>query len=371
MVAVTILPLSLSGVLSLQLRQDLGLTSEGLGIVFAVFFGSAALSSSWLGRVTERLGPGRSLRLGGAGIVVSSTAVATLVQTPTQLVVAIAAAGTSSALTRPAANLWIARAIPVGRQGLALGVNQSSVLVATLAAGIAVPALALPLGWRSAYLATAVLAVAAVLALPPDSTAWRSRPRSAAPAAAADLSHGRLVMLAITAGFATAGASCLGAFTLPTLVASGTREATAGLVIAASSVLGLLARIGVGHGADRRSAVGLVGTTIMIGLGALAFLLLATGSMPAVLVGVPLSFATAWGWLGLFNLAILRLNPVAPGAATGITQSGAFVGGVAGPFLMGVIAERLTYGAGWTFLAALAALSAVAMLVIDRTLRSR
>lgn len=62
---------------------------------------------------------------------------------------------------------------------------------------------------------------------------------------------------------------------------------------------------------------------------------------------------------------------MAPGAATGITQSGAFVGGVAGPFLMGVIAERLTYGAGWTFLAALAALSAVAMLVIDRTLRSR
>ena len=54
----------------------------------------------------------------------------------------------------------------------------------------------------------------------------------------------------------------------------------------------------------------------------------------------PLAFATGWAWPGLFNLAVVRVNPSAPGAATGITQTGTYLGAVVGPVLFGVVAEH-------------------------------
>lgn len=369
-VAVTILPLSLSGVLSVQLGAELGLTSRGLGLVFATFFGTAALSSSRLGRLTERIGAERCLRAGGLLVALVCVVIAVGVGHWLHLVLALAVIGVGSALTRPATSLWIARAIPPSRQGLALGVNHTSVLVSTLLAGVAVPSLALTVGWRATYAAAAVLACLAVLLVPRErSVGVHANPPG--PRHPEDLPRRLLVFLALVVAFGTAGASSLGAFTLPTMVAGGVSESAAGLIVAGSSVIGLLIRVGVGHLADRRSAVGLRGTAAMIGLGAIAFVMLASPLPPVVLAGVPLAFATAWGWLGLFNLAVIRLNPLAPGAATGITQSGAFVGGMVGPFGMGVIAEQVSYSAAWMFVALLALVSTVALALIERRVRVR
>lgn len=376
-VAVTILPLTLCGVLAVRLSSELGLSNDGLGVIFAVFFASAALSSTHLGRFTERVGARAGLRLGALSVGVAALLIATVVRHWATLIPLMAVVGAGSALTRPAAGLWIARLIPRSRQGFALGVNHTSVLVAMLTSGLAVPAVALPFGWRATFLIAAALAVLTIFALPSERrerlavAATQQGANHSAASPDQDLSQPTLRALAVAAALGTAGASSLGAFTVPTLIHSGVEEAVAGTLVAASSAVGLVSRVGAGIAADRWSSVGLLGTAAMIVLGAGAFLLLGAPSTALVMLGVPLAYATAWSWLGLFNLAMLRLNPHAPGAAIGVTQVGPFVGGVVGPLGLGLLAERLSFQVGWGLAALLALLSAAGLVAVHRRVRAR
>ena len=71
-----------------------------------------------------------------------------------------------------------------------------------------------------------------------------------------------------------------------------------------------------------------------------------------MLAGVPLAFGAGWAWPGLFNLAVVLANPASPGAATGITQTGTYMGAVLGPLLFGFLAEHLSFGWSWVVAAA-------------------
>ena len=82
-----------------------------------------------------------------------------------------------------------------------------------------------------------------------------------------------------------------------------------------------------------------------------------------------LAGCVGWGWAGLFNLAIVRLNPDAPGVATGITQTGTYVGAGAGPLLFGWIADNFSTERAWVAAALLALVAAATILVGGRLAR--
>src|SRR5829696_7279082 len=56
-------------------------------------------------------------------------------------------AGLANAVSHTAANLSLAREVPASRQGLSFGIKQAAIPVATLLAGLAVPTIAVTLGW--------------------------------------------------------------------------------------------------------------------------------------------------------------------------------------------------------------------------------
>ena len=60
-------------------------------------------------------------------------------------------AGLANAVAQPAINLFMADQVPIDRQGLAFGIKQSAIPGAILVSGLALPALALPLGWRATF----------------------------------------------------------------------------------------------------------------------------------------------------------------------------------------------------------------------------
>jgi len=110
----------------------------------------------------------------------------------------------------------------------------------------------------------------------------------------------------------------------------------------------------------------------MLGAGVAGFVMLATGSPALVVPGVLLAFAAGWGWPGLFNFTVVKSNPGAPAAATGVTQTGASGGAAVGPVLFGVVVEAAGYGAAWLFSGALALVALVAILAGRRmVLRGR
>ena len=358
----SVLPPFLTGALSVQLQDDLDFGAGGLGLAVAAFFTAGVLTSTPLGWAGERLGAGRSLRLGAMGSAGCLLAVALLAQDLTSLLLCLFAGGVANSITQPAANLYLARTIHPDRLGLAFGVKQSAIPIATLLGGVAVPTVGLTIGWQWAFAGGAVIAVIAAAITPPLAAAVRTdrgRRREG------DVPLRPMIVLAAGVGLGAAAAGTLGTFLVDSATDAGVANGTAGLIAAFGSALGLSTRLTSGIRADRRGGGHLVVVWRMLAFGALTYLLLATGRPAMFFLAGPVAYASAWGWPALFHLAIVRRNPNAPAAATGITQTGTYVGAVGGPLVFGALAEHWGYDATWIG-AAITSLAAAAAIAYGR-----
>jgi predicted MFS family arabinose efflux permease len=364
--ATTVLPGFLVGALALQIRADLDVGVEAVAAGVTVFFGAGALGAGPGGRLAERVGALRSIR----GCVVATAAcllLAAFADSLAVLLALLAAAGLANAVTQPAINLFMADQVPMARQGLAFGIKQSAIPAAVLVSGLALPLLALPLGWRPTFAICAggALAVAAVMGrtatsfVPPPQRDRAPRPDRA------------LILTAVGAALASAGPNSLGAYLVASAVDAGIAEGAAGLVAAGGSAASLVTRVMLGRRADRRHDYGFAAVVALLAAGSGGFALLATAEAAPFVVGTVIAFALGWGWPGLFNLAVVDLNRDAPGAATGVTQTGIYVGAAGGPALFGVLSAELGYSAAWAVSGTLCLVAALAFAHASRLARVR
>jgi predicted MFS family arabinose efflux permease len=246
--------------------------------------------------------------------------------------------------------------VPLARQGLAFGIKQAAIPAAVLVSGLTLPLLALPLGWRPTFAVCAAGALAVAVAVGRSATSFAPVPqRDPAPRPSR-----ALVVTALGAALASAGPNSLGAYLVASAVDVGIAEGMAGLLAAAGSGASLLARVALGERADRRRDYGFAAVVALLVSGSVGFALLATGEATLFVLGVLVAFALGWGWPGLFNLAVVELNRDAPGAATGVTQTGIYVGAAAGPAAYGLVSAEYGYSAAWAVSGALCVAAAVA-----------
>jgi len=104
----------------------------------------------------------------------------------------------------------------------------------------------------------------------------------------------------------------------------------------------------------------------MIGAGCLGLLGMASGHPVAYGIGCVVAFGLGWGWNGLVHYVVSRTAHPFTAQATGITQSGTYLGGTLGPLLFGLVFTQYDDGVGWALAAAVAAVGAVAALVAFR-----
>jgi MFS family permease len=278
----------------------------------------------------------------------------------------LAVAGAANALCQPAANLLIARALPPERQGIAFAVKQAAIPMSTLLSGAAVPAVALTVGWRWAFVGAAALCFTSGALVRADPTAEVAVPSNGE----REVPLRIMALLSIGIGFGAAAAGTLGSFLVSAAVDAGLAEASAGWVLTAGSLAGIAVRLAAGVRADRRTGGHLRVVAAMLAAGAVAFAVLSTTEPAAYVVAGPLAFCTAWAWPGLFNLAVVRANPRRPAAATGITQTGTYIGAVSGPLLFGVLAQTTSYRLAWLVAAGFAVLAALSIAMARRALRA-
>jgi MFS family permease len=340
-----------------QVREELDIALGDIGILVAAYFFASAVFSSPGGRLVERIGAGAGMRLSSLlastcllGVAVSHSFVLTLVL--------LIFGGASNALGQVGANRFIADRTPRSRQAFAFGIKQSGIPASTLLAGLAVPTIALTVGWRWAFVGAALLSLIVAVIIPDAnlrSANWLDQPGRA------ESSLRALMVLAIAGAFGSGAANALGAYLVDSGVAAGFGEGAAGALFALGSLVGLSTRIGAGWLADRATGGRLVWVGGMFGVGAVGYLLLATGDRPLFAAGTLLCFAGGWGWPGLFQFSIVTRNRMAPAAATGVTQTGVYFGGMAGPLWFGQVAEQASYEIAWTIAAIAAVLATIAI----------
>ncbi|WFE45384.1 MFS transporter [Verrucosispora sp. WMMD1129] len=357
---VCVLPVFLVGGLAVQLREELGFSPAGLGLVVAVYFAVGALASVPSGALVERWGAAVVAR---TGIVVSAgalLAVAVAARSYPVLVGLLAVAGTANALGQLSSNALLARHVPPRRQGLSFGVKQAAIPVSTLLAGVAVPTLALTVGWRWAFVAAAGAALAALPAVP----AQGAPPARRRTGRAGGASPG-LVLVGVAATLAAGAANALGTFVVDASVDRGLGPGMAGLTLTLGSAVCVAARVGVGWLADRRTGGHIAVIAGLLVAGAVGLGLLAVAGPGPLVAGVVLGFGLGWSWPGLMNFAVVQLHPQAPAAATSITQTGVYAGGCLGPLALGPLAAAAGYPTMW--LTAAAAMLAAAILMLTTT----
>lgn len=362
-ITVAILPGFLPGALAVQLANAMGIAEAGIGLVVGAFFGMSALVSPRLGRMVERLGWAPAMRIAALGAAVTLLVTPLVAESVLTLGLVTIAGGVALALAHPAVNLALARCTVVEHQGLAYGFKHAAIPAATALAGLGLPLVAIPLGWQWVYVLGALLAVGAALLVPFSSGRYEVRRDEVEPDEAPAVRSSPmslLVILAVGAGLGIFGMDALATFLVPYAVDVGFGEAAAGILLAVGSGLGIAMRVIAGWQIDRRAAGGLGTVAAFLALGAAGIAVLATGTDPAIVIGSLLAFTFGWGWSGLFTFSVVRRNPQAPAASTGVTMTGVYVGAAAGPALFGIVAES-SFTVAWVLMSAALALGSLLM----------
>ncbi len=352
------LPVYLVGTMAIQVRHSLHFGTADLGLAVGAFYLGAAMSSVPGSRLAEAVGGARVMRailIANCGVELTIASAATSWALLSTL---LFLAGALSGIMSPGTNLFLARRSAVDRQGLAFGIKQSAVPFASLLGGLAVPAVALSVGWRWAFVLAGLVAFGASWAIPASRTSLAERRRRHHLQPRAEVHTAPLAVLAAGLGLEMLATSGCVAFLVSSAVHIGYQKGTAGLIVALASVVAVVCRIASGVQADRRGARHFRVISMMMGIGVGGYAALAAGAALddrlLFTAGAIVALGIGWGWNGLFNFAVVRSHVDTPAVATGITQVGGRLGGVFGPVLIGVVVAHGSYADGWLVAAAAA-----------------
>lgn len=372
------LPLLMLGALGASIRADLGLTNAQFGLIFAAFSASSLALATVGGGLSERVGWRSASRLGcwlSAACMAGSALVAADMAT---LLAFALVGGAGQAVLAPAANLIMATGVGGRGRGTAMGLKQSAVAISGIVAGLAVPALALTLGWRWAIGATGTAALVIGLTIPRTPArgvgqrAHRTNPGRLRAMSSRFPSAPSLLLMGAAGFLGTFAAHAYNAFFVVSSVDGGMSESLAALVFAASGVASLVVRILSGAAADRvaglaRRPLHTAGGLLLFG--ALGLLLIMHGSPLSTVVGALLACGAGWGWPALYHLAIVTYFEDEPARATGVLRLGLSGGAMLGPLTFGALTTAVGYAAGWLLTVVVAILGALALMCAERPRR--
>jgi len=356
-----VLALFLTGAMAVQIGREFDVRPASVGALASIFALSTTLGSAPLGRQVRRLGVRRSLWVATATSCAALLLCAVAPSVPI-LGAALLVGGLGNALGQPAGNALVAAQVRPERYGLGFAIKQSGITVATMLGGLAVPLVALTVGWRFAYVLAAVAGLGVVMLVPADRASTASRSEQKIPA---ERVRG-LWLLATGMVGAVLAATSIGALGAAGGVQVGLAEAQAGYLVAVGGLAGLAIRIGSGVSADRWTFDPLIGVSLLCVLGAAGWFLMATGAPVAFVVGLVVANAFGWGWPGLQHLAVARRFPTSTAAASGVAQTGVAIGLLIGPLTLGLIAN-----VDWSVMWMVAGASALVGAAVVRVAASR
>ena len=352
----TVLPGFLIGALSVQVSAEMDVSEAVYGWGLSSFFGAAMVGSILLGRLSQRIGALNQMTLALGLSIVVQLALAATAQSFGAIIGFLVVAGLANAANQTSINLALGQAA-LPRLGLAVSIKQSGLPTATLLAGFAVPSLALTVGWRWAYVASAAFTLVS-LAVVRSAVRSSTPARGAAPSTPVSSSRDLLWGAAVGA-FLAFSAGSLNAWGVGSGVDAGLGEGLAGLFLSVGAATGITLRIIGGWISDTMRAAPFRVGGISALLGSVGMGILAVRSPGTHIAAMLVAFGAGWIWPVFTNFGVVRANPQAAGAATGVTQMGVYVGVFVGPLLTGWIIEYSGYRMMWLVVAASSVVGAV------------
>ncbi len=352
----TIFPGFLVGALSVQIISDFGVSEARYGLGLASFFLAATLVSSYAGKVAQDVGPRKQVMTALAVTATTSLLIALFANSFVIFVGLLAVLGASNSANQTAVNLLVSQA-QLPRLGLAIALKQSGMPGAALLGGLAVPAIAVTVGWRWVYVLAALLALISIVAVrsviaPVGRLERAARGTPNTPDSTLKVASVGFACLAFAAG-------ALNAWTVASGVDAGLSEGNAGLLLSAGAACGIAVRLLIGTQLDRRVQEPMRLAALFCAVGAFGVLGLTLGSPATIVPATIVAFGMGWVWPVLTNFAVVSANRGAAAAATGVTQTGVYIGVFGGPLLSGVLIDAFGFPVMWAVVAFILVIGAI------------
>jgi MFS family permease len=329
----------------------------------STYFLAATTGSILLGRLAQVIGPRRQLTLALLGAAGVDLCIALFADNFQKMIAFLAIAGICNAAAQTAVNLGLAQA-GLPRLGLAIAVKQSGMPAASMLSGLAVPAIALTLGWRWAFGAAAVVALTALVGV--QQTIAASVSTTASEESQPSSPFSALVVAGVAAMFLSFGAGALNAWVVESGVDAGLGKGSAGLMLSVGAALGIAIRVGWGMRLDHMARHPFVVAGIMALGGAIGVLGLSYRLSSVHIIATVLAFSGGWIWPVFLNFGVVRANEGRAASSTGVTQTGVYLGVFAAPLTAGAIIERSGYPTMWVVTASAMAIGGLLMARVSR-----
>jgi predicted MFS family arabinose efflux permease len=341
MVTATYLQGALS-VVAAFLIDEFGVSRSQLGTAFTAFSLTGAFSSPVAGTLADR--GTRRVLLGLFGVAVVGWGMIALAPGFGFVLAGSVIAGLGLGAGNPATNRVISRWVEPRLRGLVVGIKQAGPPLGLLGAGLALPPIALAVGWRWALVASILVPlVGAALTLrlvPRDDQEEAGQAKTTDPGAAR---QAVIWLTVIGTGVATGLSAVLAFVPLYAIEAVGATPAQAGALASAMGVAGVAGRVGWGAVAHR---LGRPSNSLLL----ISALSLAATGLVAVAqfagvgwlwLGVGLVGASMLAWHSVAWLAIIdRVGLAGLGRASGVMQLGNSIGFGLGPPLAGLVVDH-------------------------------
>ena len=342
-----------------DLQAEFGVSKLQLGILGALNTGVGAIVAPLAGSFADQVGARTSLATTLFFACIASVVAATS-STFAVLLVASAISGVPQGLGNPATNKAILGGLDLKVRGAAVGIKQSGVQAAVVAAGFAVPLLSPIYGWRSVMWLAAGVSLALVPALLLIEDESRSSieavdQNSTKPALSTFVT--KVAIFAFLLGLVGGGISRF----LPLFAeeAVGLSVTRAGQVFALFGFIAVPSRLLAGVLLDRGfSARTMMAGMAFVGTVALLAVNAASSTQSLIWAGAVLAGLTLGTWNTPANLVVIR-EKVSAGRATGRLMFGFLLGqSIGGPFL-GLLIDRFGYPSAWLASCALTVVAGV------------
>ncbi|MGQ1838655.1 MFS transporter [Kocuria turfanensis] len=369
MTILTNMPVFLLGALATEITATVRVPAYGIGLAIGVYWASAALTSactSVIGRVLNEKRMGVTALLLA---VLSLAGSAAWIPWWPWLIMWAGLGGAGNGLGHPSSNHLLVTNVRASSRGLAFGVKQAAVPLAGLLAGASIPLIALTLGWPVAFLLMAALGVFVLI----PTILVRATPSTGIVVRPAGRLEPRLrpslVLMATMTMFAAGAANSAVAFSVTGALERGIALGPAGALLAAGSASGAITRIVIGRIVDRGQVSALLLIRTAVAACAAGLVLMAVPSSISYAVGFLLAAGLGWGWPGLVHLFVSHMAPGAAAGATGIVQTGSYIGSAIGPVLTGLVLSSGNSTLTWMMLATMAATAVAISFLVGRRLR--
>jgi MFS family permease len=352
-------------------RQKFDLSTVEFGLALTIFFAVSALGSLVTPRLALKVRPARLLMVTCLNSALCMALIG-WIGDRWSLDLLLAFAGAGNSLVQPSAARILKAAVAPSQMSFAAGCLAAGLGAAPLIPGLLVAFAVRPLGLAgSMTIAAGVAIIAACFA--PLARPWPiDRPGLYAQrevrSAQAGIAMGgtvRKVMTIWTCGalLGTVGVNSVAVFFVVLGTHSRLSDRTAGMMLAAASVVAVLVRLIAGALADRRPQVNPLVAAGLMGTGAVGLVVMSFATPVTFIVGAVLAVAGGWGWTGLLLAASFRLLPERPQSAGAAMQFGLFGGAAIAPLGFGVLSTSIGLTATIIMAGAASLLAAIAVLI--------